>query len=144
VPTVKHNLPEPYTAEWLRLPVAYVRQVADALALGGLEIIDRWDDSSDPRDATLLLPGGVALVWDEESGWRRGVFVSGERGVRTVLDGARYLCGGVLPRPEIVGTLLAELRRGGGTAMRPTYRSHRHFTDGFDSALAAHGRLVTA
>ncbi|MCG5216841.1 DUF6292 family protein [Streptosporangium soli] len=141
---MKHNLPEPYTAEWFRMPVAYVRRVAEALAAGGVEVLDWWDDPCDPRDATLRLAGDATLLWDEESGWRVGAFVSGEQGVRTVLDGVRYLGGGVLPRPEIVARLLAEVRAGGGTAMRPLYRSYRHFNDGFDSGLLGYARLVTA
>ena len=43
---------------------------------------------------------GSALVWDEESGWRLGSFVSGGRGEHTQLNGVRYLGGGLLPGPS--------------------------------------------
>ncbi|MBB5080810.1 DUF6292 family protein [Nonomuraea endophytica] len=122
-------MPVPYSQEWLRLPLGYVSSVAAAV-----EHVMWWDDPFDPRDATILLAGGDALVWDEESGWRRGRFVSGERGVRTVLAGVRYLGGGVLPEPAEVVGLMA---RGGGRT-RVVYRSFRDLHDGFDARLARH------
>ncbi|MFI6391325.1 DUF6292 family protein [Nonomuraea sp. NPDC050547] len=122
-------MPVPYSQEWLRLPLGYVSSVAAAV-----EHVMWWDDPFDPRDATILLEGGDALVWDEESGWRRGRFVSGERGVRTVLAGVRYLGGGVLPEPAEVAALMA---RGGGRT-RVAYRSFRDLHDGFDARLGRH------
>lgn len=119
-------MPVPYSQEWLRLPLGYVSSVAAAV-----EHVMWWDDPFDPRDATILLEGGDALVWDEESGWRRGRFVSGEQGVRTVLAGVRYLGGGVLPEPAEVVALMA---RGGGRT-RVAYRSFRDLHDGFDARL---------
>lgn len=91
----------------------------------------------DPRDATVLLADGTALVWDEESGWRLGRFVSGGRGEHAELGGVRYLGGGLLPRPERVPSALADARTGIGasSAWRPTYRSHLNCRDGFDLAL---------
>lgn len=126
------DLPEPYSEDWLRLPVFYVRQVAESL---GERVDQWWDDPFDPRDATIRLTDGTALVWDEESGWRHGRFVSGEQGVRTRLAGVRHLGGGVLPAPGRVVTLLDETAY--GSAWRPAYRSYRHYEDGFDAALAA-------
>ncbi|MBE1563458.1 DUF6292 family protein [Nonomuraea africana] len=119
----------PYTPEWLSMPVAYVAEVA--LAVDALEW---WDDPFDPRDATILLVSGAALVWDEESGWRHGRFVSGEKGVRTVLADPRYLGGGVLPRPADVPVLQAM----GGSPVRPHYRSYRDYGDGLDERLATY------
>ncbi|GIH91556.1 DUF6292 family protein [Planobispora siamensis] len=127
---------EPYSAQWLALPVPYVRRVAEAL---GETVADWWDDPFDPRDATILLTGGDAMVWDEESGWRRGRFVAGRKGERTVLDDVRYLGGGVLPEPRLVPGLLTGTRRG-----RPAYRSFRDLHDGFDARLAAYAGALAA
>ncbi|GAA4597624.1 hypothetical protein GCM10023194_72950 [Planotetraspora phitsanulokensis] len=124
-------MPEPYSQEWLRLPVPYVRQVAQAL---GERVARWWDDPFDPRDATIVLLDGTALVWDEESGWRHGRFVSGEQGVRTELAAVRHLGGGVLPEPARVVALLDDPTY--GSAWRPQYRSYKHLHDGFDRALA--------
>ncbi|MBG0814994.1 DUF6292 family protein [Planomonospora sp. ID82291] len=134
----------PYSEEWLDLPVAYVRQVAETL---GDLVATWWDDPCDPRDATIRLTDGTALVWDEESGWRRGRFFSGEKGERTVLTETLYLGGGVLPEPTKVARSLAPLRAGrnGGTVDRPIYRSFRDHHDGFDALLAHYAEgLVTA
>ncbi|MFC7102083.1 DUF6292 family protein [Nonomuraea rubra] len=90
---------EPYTDEWLQQPISYVQQVVDLL---GAEVTDWWEGPCDPRDATVRLTDDTALVWDEESGWRLGAFVSGDRGRHTELSGVRYLGHGLLPRPERV------------------------------------------
>ncbi|MEU6727420.1 DUF6292 family protein [Nonomuraea wenchangensis] len=134
---------EPYSDEWLEQPISYVRQVVDQL---GAEVADWWEGPCDPRDATLKLADGSALVWDEESGWRLGTFVAGGRGSHTELAGVRYLGNGLLPRPERVPGALADARAGVGasTAWRPCYRSHRNCRDGFDLALAFYTRLVDA
>src|SRR6478609_3571401 len=97
VPAVGVKHVEPYTEEWLRQPALYVSRVVGAL---GAEAVDWWEGPCDPRTVTILLTGGDALVWDEESGWRRGRYVSGDRGLCTVLAEARYLGGGLLLRPE--------------------------------------------
>ncbi|GIH99052.1 DUF6292 family protein [Planobispora takensis] len=134
----------PYSEEWLRLPAAYAAIVARAL---GDEAATWWDDPFDPRDATICLTDGTALVWDEETGWRHGGFVSGRKGERTVLSGMCYLGGGVLPEPARVVESLALLREGGNAdaADRPTYRSFRDYDDGFDALLAHYAEgLVTA
>ncbi|MER5419919.1 DUF6292 family protein [Streptosporangium roseum] len=125
---------EPYTEEWLRQPALYVSRVVAAL---GAEATDWWEGPCDPRAVTILLTGGDALVWDEESGWRRGRYVSGDRELCTVLADARYLGGGLLLRPERVPSAIADARAGVGnsTAWRPCYRSYRHYRDGFDLAL---------
>ncbi|MFB9894914.1 DUF6292 family protein [Planobispora takensis] len=129
---VKHV--EPYTDEWRHQPVFYLRRVVEAL---GAEVEDWWAGPCDPRAGTIRLIGGEALVWDEESGWRQGRFVSGDPGACTVLAEARYLCGGLLLRPDRVPDAVREARAGVGnsTAWRPCYRSYRHYRDGFDLAL---------
>ncbi|WP_327089397.1 DUF6292 family protein [Nonomuraea sp. NBC_01738] len=118
---------EPYSEAWLRLPGGYVAAVCSRM-----DVLTWWNDPFDPRDATVVLAGGVALVWDEESGWRRGRFVSGRQGTRTVLTGVRHLGGGVLPAPDRV----AELAAGPGLAERPVYRRYTDHGDGLDEELA--------
>ncbi|GHE41229.1 hypothetical protein GCM10017673_49440 [Streptosporangium violaceochromogenes] len=125
---------ELYTEEWLRRPAFYVSRVVEAL---GAEAIRWWEGPCDPRAATILLTGGDALVWDEESGWRRGRYVCVNHDHRTVVTDVRYLGGGLLPDPERVPAAVADARAGVGnsTAWRPCYRSYRHHQDGFDLAL---------
>ncbi|GGP12073.1 DUF6292 family protein [Nonomuraea glycinis] len=139
--TIRHV--EPYSDEWLQQPVCYVRLVVELL---GAEVADWWEGPCDPREATVRLADGAALVWDEESGWRLGRFVSGGSGERTELTGSRYLGGGLLPRPERVPAALADARAGVGacSAWRPCYRSHRSCHDGFDVALDFYRRLIDA
>lgn len=134
---------EPYTDEWLQQPACYVRRVVGRL---GAEVADWWEGPCDPRDATIRLVDDSALVWDEESGWRLGHFVSGGRDRHTDLSGVRYLGGGLLPRPERVPTALTDARAGVGasSAWRPCYRSHRNCRDGFDVALDFYARLIDA
>ncbi|GAA3094424.1 DUF6292 family protein [Streptosporangium carneum] len=129
---VKHV--EPYTEEWRRQPAFYVSRVVQAM---GAEVTDWWEGPCDPRAATILLTGGDALVWDEESGWRRGRYVSGDHDRCTVLADSRYLGGGLLPSPDRVPAAVADALAGVGnsTAWRPCYRSYRHYRDGFDLAL---------
>ncbi|MFI7618103.1 DUF6292 family protein [Nonomuraea terrae] len=138
---IKHV--EPYTDEWLHQPICYVRRVVGLL---GSEVADWWEGPSEPRDATVKLTDGTALVWDEESGWRLGTFVSGGPGQHTELSGVRYLGHGLLPRPERVPQALQDARSGVGasSAWRPCYRSHRNCRDGFDVALDFYSRLVDA
>jgi hypothetical protein len=110
----------------------YVTQSVQALIQQGL-IIDRsWLDPSDPRDATVVLDDTRALVWDEVTGWRIGLFRSGRQGVRTTLAGAAHLGGGVLPAP-------AELARRVASGATDPPRDHRSYSDsdGLDEALRA-------
>jgi len=130
------KLPEPYSVDWLELPAAYARRVAEAL---GPRVVAWWDDPFDPRDATVRLGGGWALVWDEESGWRHGRFLSGVKGVRTELAEVRYLGGGVLPAPGRVEELLDGPF---GGPVRPVYRSYRDLADGFDAALITYAGVA--
>ncbi|WP_157249387.1 DUF6292 family protein [Nonomuraea typhae] len=132
---------EPYTDEWQEQPQGYVRQVVDEL---GAEVAEWWEGPCEPREVTVLLGDGSALVWDEECGWRRGRFLSGGRAEHTELDEVRYLGGGLLPRPERVPAALSDARLGIGasSAWRPCYRSHRNCRDGFDVALDFYSGLV--
>ncbi|MBF8188824.1 hypothetical protein ITP53_24425 [Nonomuraea sp. K274] len=143
MPSVAIRHVEPYTDEWLQQPIGYLQQVVDLL---GAEVTDWWEGPCDPRDATLRLADGSALVWDEESGWRLGTFVSGGRGRHTELAGVRYLGHGLLPKPERVLPALRDARAGVGasSAWRPCYRSHRNCRDGFDVALDFYAHLVDA
>jgi hypothetical protein len=143
VPYVAIRHVEPYSDEWLRQPIGYVRQVVDQL---GAEVTDWWEEPCDPRAATLRLADGRALVWDEESGWRLGAYVAGGPGRHTELTGVRYLGHGLLPKPERVPEALSDARAGVGasSAWRPCYRSHRNCRDGFDLALAFYTRLIDA
>jgi Family of unknown function (DUF6292) len=110
----------------------YVIQSVQALIQQGL-IVDRsWLDPSDPRDATVVIGDTRALVWDEVTGWRIGVFQSGRQGARTELTGAAQLGGGVLPAPVELARRVAS----GATAPRREYRSYSD-SDGLDEALRA-------
>lgn len=87
----------------------YLTSVVLALCAAGISVERSWLDPSGPRDATIVVASegsaaeavGAArrgaLVWDEETGWRYGQFVSGRQGERTVLDFVAYLGYGVLP-----------------------------------------------
>ncbi|NBE93622.1 hypothetical protein FE391_02160 [Nonomuraea sp. KC401] len=143
MPSVAIRHVEPYSDEWLQQPISYVQRVIDVL---GSEVAGWWEGPCDPRDATLKLADGSALVWDEESGWRLGTLVSGGPGLRSELAGVRYLGHGLLPRPERVPSALGDARAGVGasSAWRPCYRSHRNCRDGFDVALDFYCRLVDA
>jgi hypothetical protein len=123
---------DPHPDPWLDLLRPYVHQVITALADGGVPIERSWLDPRDPRDATIVC-AGVGLVWDEESGWRRGDFVAGHQGSRTVLTGAGYLGGEVLPAPAKLVRCLA----GPAAPERPRYRSHTDVRDGLDETLGA-------
>jgi len=138
---VKHV--EPYTEEWRDQPFRYACLVVEAL---GEAVESWWRGPCDPRTVTIRLTGGDALVWDEESGWRRGRYVSGGPAVPTLLTDTRYLGGGLLLSPERVPSAVADARAGVGnsTAWRPSYRSYRHHRDGFDLALDGYATYASA
>lgn len=134
-----NSRPAPHTDPWVDLLRGYVTESVEALKAGGLLVERSWLDPRDPRDATIIFsdPASnvsaekLALVWDEVTGWRRGAFVSGQQGVRTVLSGTSYLGGGVLPGTgEVPGRVLA-----GTSDMRREYRSVADLRDGLDAAL---------
>jgi hypothetical protein len=119
----------------------YVAKATESLASGGVLVERSWLDPRDPRDATIIFthPASnvsadkLALVWDEVTGWRRGVFESGHQGERTVLSSVGYLGGGVLPEgQELVARVLAD-----ATESRREYRSVADLRDGLDEALLA-------
>lgn len=120
---------------------AYVTQAVLALVAAGVRVRASWLDPREPRDATILYGDDAALVWDEETGWRRGRFVSGEQGVRTVLTEVVYLGGGALPAPDDV----AHRVTAGVTAPHRVYRRWTDL-DRFDDGLRAYEArlLVTA
>lgn len=112
----------------------YVIHSVWALIGHGLVVDRSWLDPRDPRDATIVLQDTRALLWDEVTGWRLGLFRSGRPGLRTELDDVTYLGGGPLPTPrELARRVIA-----GATAPRHEYRSHTDVRDGLDDALAAH------
>jgi len=126
---------------WINVTHRYITMAMQSLAEGGLVIDSSWLDPRDPRDATItythLRPAfassasKLALVWDEVTGWRRGVFRGGEQGSRTVLTDLRYLGGGVLPDGgELTARVLA-----GASEPRRDYRSVADLRDGLDDAL---------
>jgi hypothetical protein len=135
--------PPAHPDPWVDVLHGYVTRSVEALTAGGLMVESSWLDPRDPRDATIILthPASsvsaekLALVWDEVTGWRRGVFESGQQGVRTVLSAATYLGGGMLPDgQELVSRVLA--------AVSEPRREHRSVTDGrdgLDDALRTQG-----
>lgn len=133
---VRHPYPESHADPWVDLTRGYVTAVVEALLAQGVDVFRSWLDPCDPRDATIEIGDGgtrraLALVWDEETGWRYGTFVAGHQGVRTVLDEVSYLGGGVLPEPAKVA-----LRFRAGHAEAPRhYRSHADLCDDLDRHL---------
>jgi hypothetical protein len=128
----------------------YITAAVLALTGSGIPVLRSWLDPYDPRDATILFAQDIrgtggsgrspaalyALVWDEETGWRYGAFVSGEPGVRTVLARATALGGGLLPSgDELVARILS------GVAAQPLLlRRWFDTADGFEDALRRAGR----
>ena len=131
-------IPTPHRDPWVNILHGYVTEAVGALSAGGVLVHGAWLDPKDPRDATILYSGGgqasstvSALVWDEETGWRRGDFVDGAQGRRTVLTRIAYLGGGVLPRADELAHRAASPTA--ATARR--YRSRTDLHDGLDDAL---------
>jgi hypothetical protein len=108
----------------------YVTRCVRSLFQQGLVVDRSWLDPSDPRDATVVLGDSRALVWDEMTGWRVGVFKAGEQGVRTTLDGPVHLGGGPLPTPAELAWRIVS----GTTGPQREYRSYTE-PDGFDEVL---------
>jgi Family of unknown function (DUF6292) len=133
--TTPHAHPDP----WVDLLRSYVTSTGESLTTSGLTVERSWLDPRDPRDATIIFthPASnvsaerLALVWDEVTGWRHGVFESGHQGVRTVLSGPRYLGGGVLPGTrEVAARVLA-----GASEPARQHRRVSDLRDGLDDAL---------
>lgn len=132
------KIPQPHPDPWVDLLRGYVSQTVRALADNDLHVERSWLDPCDPRDATIVyrsrdgVPGReLALVWDEETGWRTGTYESGEQGVRTELGDVSFVGGGALVDPRELAGRLAN----GATAPRRAYRSYTDLRDGLDDAL---------
>lgn len=134
-----NSTPPVHPDPWVDVLRGYVTNAVEGLSQSGLKVERSWLDPRNPRDATIIFthPASnvsaekLALVWDEVTGWRRGVFQSGQQGVRTVLSDPAYLGGGVLPEDaELVGRVLART-----SEPRREYRSVAGLRDGLDSAL---------
>ncbi|MFB4313367.1 DUF6292 family protein [Actinomadura sp. 21ATH] len=120
------TLPARHEDPALDLLRPYITASARALLAAGVELERSWLDPSGPRDATIVcrLKGETrALVWDEESGWRIGGFISGRPGERTQLSDARYLGQEVLPRPEKVAKAVVT------DSTHPARKYRDHFDD---------------
>lgn len=136
-------LPSVHSDPWVDLTRGYITTAAQSLTETGLTVDRSWLDPRDPRDATIIFSdpasnvsaGQLALVWDEVTGWRLGLFAGGQQGVRTVLSDIRYLGGGVLPSG---GELAARVRAGASEPQRQ-YRLVTDLGDGLDEALRAAG-----
>ena len=133
-------LPSAHPNAWINLLRGYVTSIVCDLSRHGITVHRSWLDPTDPRDATILYtpPSGWArkqsahaLVWDEQTGWRTGQFVSGESGVRTVLSTPTYIGGGLLPTGGDVAWKIGS----GATTMRRSFRSYGDIRDGLDDAL---------
>jgi hypothetical protein len=133
--------PTAHPDPWVNVLHGYVTRTVERLTAGGLLIERSWLDPRNPRDATVIFsdPASnvsadkLALVWDEVGGWRRGTFVSGEQGVRTVLSDVSHLGGGVLPTEnDVVNRVLA-----GASEPQCAHRSVADLRDGLDDALLA-------
>jgi hypothetical protein len=123
--------PDRHPNPWVNLLRGYMTQAVLALNENGLQIQRSWLDPEGPRDATIVLAGTKALVFDEVTGWRYGSFVSGQQGARTVLSDIRYLGGGVL----LDSRELAHKVVSGCSAPRREYRAVTDLHDGLDEAL---------
>ncbi|MEW2358542.1 DUF6292 family protein [Spirillospora sp. NPDC029432] len=128
------TLPARHEDPALDLLRPYITASARALQAAGIELERSWLDPSGPRDATIVcrLEGETrALVWDEETGWRIGGFVSGRPGERTRLADARYLGQEVLPLPQAVADAVVT----GSAHPRRKFRSHSDDTESFDAEV---------
>jgi Family of unknown function (DUF6292) len=125
-----HREPLPHQVPRVNATRNYVTQSVRALLKQGLVVDRSWLDPADPRDATVVLTDTRALVWDEVTGWRVGLFRAGAPGIRTALEGAVHLGGGPLPTP-------AELSRRAGSGASAPRRQYRTYadSDGFDEVL---------
>ncbi|MBB4745390.1 hypothetical protein BJY16_008849 [Actinoplanes octamycinicus] len=131
-------LPQPHRDPFLDALRPYVSLVVEELVRHGFAVSASWLDPFDPRDTTIVLRRGdglQALVYDEETGWRFGDFVSGKQGVRTVLGAARTLNGGLLPKPAEVVRCLVE----GDFTTPVMFRRHTDLDDGYEERLRAAG-----
>jgi hypothetical protein len=131
-----NDLPAPHRDPLLDLLRPYITRSAEELRERGVELHAAWLDPSGPRDATIvcrLKEETYGLVWDEETGWRLGGFVSGRQGERTRLADARYLGGDVLLDPAEMARRVIE----GETGPHRKFRDHFEDPEGFDAKVRA-------
>ncbi|MFC4910510.1 DUF6292 family protein [Actinomadura gamaensis] len=139
----RYPVPARHPDPWVDRTHGYVTHVVTTLGRAGVRVESCWLDPSGPRDATIVTRSGSdlrALVWDEETGWREGRFVSGRQGERTVLDSVRYLGGDVLLDGDAV---LDRLLTGVSEAPR-AFRSHDDHHDGFAARLDSYAPAIAA
>lgn len=128
------TLPAKHSDPSLELLRPYITRTVRVLESAGVQVQQSWLDPKDPRDATivcLILGQSRALVWDEEVGWRHGLFESGQPGVRTRLAGTTHLGGGVLPTPNEV---VSRFTNGTSEPSRK-YRAHTDDPERFDDQV---------
>lgn len=140
-------IPTPHPDLWVDLLRDYVTSTVWALASHDLRVQRSWLDPSDPRDATIVFTRTTgaaisadahALVWDEETGWRRGRFEAGQPGIRTRLINGTYLGGGMIPTPQEVARRVIA----GVAAPARTHRSYLNSRDGINDALRTQAEAV--
>ena len=132
------NTPGSHPDPWVEFLGGYVTGAVQALNAAGLQVQRSWLDPCDPRDATIVLADGQALVYDEVDGWRRGRFIAGRQGLRTKLAEVSYVGGGVLPDSK---KLVYRIVNGHSSPCHE-YRRVTDVRDGFDDALRGYGRVV--
>jgi hypothetical protein len=148
---MNQSLPSAHPDAAVEATRPYITSVVLALIGRGVAIYGSWLDPNAPRDATIQflrdIPGTGAsessrtldaLVWDEETGWRCGSFVSGGPGVRTVLARAEALGGGLLPP----GDEVADRILSGASAEPQVFRRWFDVDDGFAELLRQAGEGV--
>lgn len=140
-------IPSAHPDAWIDLLRGYTTAIVSDLSRQGIAVSSSWLDPAEPRDATILYasePGldghrhTQALVWDEQTGWRVGRFVSGMQGVRTVLGEPAHIGGGLLP----TGSEVAWRMKSGTTAAPQMLRSHEDTHDGLDDVLRSQFRIL--
>ncbi|MFC5180142.1 DUF6292 family protein [Actinomadura harenae] len=137
-PVLAHH-PDP----WVDQIHGYVTHVVETLGRAGVRVEKCWLDPAGPRDATIVTRSASAdraLVWDEETGWRVGLFVSGRQGERTSLADISYLGGDVL----LDGDAVLDRFLSGVSEERRAFRSHADLTDGFAARLASRSPSAVA
>lgn len=138
-------IPTPHPDPWVNLLGPYVTEAVRALAANGVHVQQSWLDPRGPRDATILFSNSgehsmssdvLALIWDEETGWRRGRFIDGAQGRRTILTQVAYLGGGLLPPTNELAHRITGRIIGERSEAQRKYRScEDNLRDGLDDAL---------
>jgi Family of unknown function (DUF6292) len=140
--------PQRHPDPWVDLIRGYISTAVRSLSDAGLEVRRSWLDPRDPRDATITFAdpassgpaSELAVVWDEVTGWRHGVFESGQQGVRTALTRVAYLGGGILPD----GLELARRVLSGASESPVQHRSAVSLNDGLDDLLGSFRQTAQA